>query len=226
MAPEQAEGRLDLIDTRTDIYGLGSILFEILTGSPPHRGQNINELLYRIASGETPRTRAAEPSVPAALDDICARAMAKDRGDRYARATDLADDVQRWLADEPVSAHREGWSQRLGRWSRRHRAWVQAGAASFAWSSSSRSASRSSRIDPPNASARKRSKRAPRRRKWNGRTLPWWRNREGRTGADESRTGADQNEHRAEGVERGEPFPGGGTGRDEGGADESRTGAD
>src|SRR5262249_33006806 len=131
MAPEQAEGRLDLIDSRTDIYGLGTILFEILTGRPPHRGQNIQGLIRQIATGETPRARAVEPSAPAALDAICARAMARKRGDRYAKATEVAEDVQRWLADEPVSAYREGWSQRLARWSRRHRAWVQAGAASL-----------------------------------------------------------------------------------------------
>ena len=55
MAPEQAEGRLDLIDSRTDIYGLGTILFEILTGRPPHRGENLHELIARIATAETPR---------------------------------------------------------------------------------------------------------------------------------------------------------------------------
>ena len=131
MAPEQAEGRLDLIDGRTDVYGLGAILFEILTGRPPHQGQNINELIRRIATGETPRARSAESSVPAALDAICAKAMAKERDRRYAKATELAEDVQRWLADEPVSAYREGWGNRLSRWSRRHRAWVQAGAASL-----------------------------------------------------------------------------------------------
>jgi hypothetical protein len=119
MAPEQAEGRLDLVDARTDIYGLGAILFEILTGSPPHRGQRIAELLYQIATGETPRARSVEPSVPAALEAICAKAMARVRTDRYATASELAQDVQRWLADEPVSAHREWIAKRIWRWCRR-----------------------------------------------------------------------------------------------------------
>ena len=57
--------------------------------------------------------------------------MAKARTERYETATELAEDVQRWLADEPVSAHREGWGPRLARWSRRNRAWVQAGVASL-----------------------------------------------------------------------------------------------
>jgi len=159
MAPEQAEGRLDLIDARTDIYGLGAILFEILTGRPPHKAQTIHELIYRIATGKTPLARTFEPSAPAALSAICARAMARARSDRYANATDLAEDVQRWLADEPVSAHRESWGPRLARWSRRHRAWVQAGAASLTLIVLLRSASPSSNRAPPTASAYRRSGR-------------------------------------------------------------------
>jgi serine/threonine protein kinase len=123
MAPEQAEGRLDLVDERTDIYGLGTILYEILTGRPPHEGKTINELLRRVAMGESPRAKAVTPSVPAALDAICARAMAKQRSDRYARAEDLAEDVQRWLADEPVSVYPEWFFKRAWRWGRRH-PWV------------------------------------------------------------------------------------------------------
>lgn len=126
MAPEQAEGRLDLIDARTDIYGLGAILYEILAGGPPHQGQTIHELLFRIATGETPRTRVANPSVPAALDAICAKSMAKQRADRYAKAIELAEDVKRWLADEPVSAYRESPLKKARRWARKHRSAVTA----------------------------------------------------------------------------------------------------
>ncbi len=128
MAPEQAEGRLDLIDTRTDIYGLGGILFEILVGRPPHQGGNTIELFERIISGATPRARDFEPATPPALDAICAKAMAKERAGRYGQASELAEDVQRWLADEPVSVYREDWRTWLARWARRHRAWAQAGA--------------------------------------------------------------------------------------------------
>ena len=73
MAPEQAEGRLDLIDNRTDIYGLGAILFEIIAGSAPHHGPTVMQLLYQVAEGPTPRLRAVVPSAPPALDAICAR---------------------------------------------------------------------------------------------------------------------------------------------------------
>jgi len=124
MAPEQAEGRLDLIDARTDIYGLGAMLFEILTGHPPHEGPGTAQVLQGIVSGDTPRARAAGLRVPAALDAVCARAMAKARARRYARAPDLAEDVQRYLADEPVSVYAEPWPVRAGRWMRKHQALV------------------------------------------------------------------------------------------------------
>ena len=72
MAPEQAEGRTDLIDARTDIYGLGTILFEILTGKrPAFAAGTILELLDRIAHSETPKARSVEPSVPRPLEAIC-----------------------------------------------------------------------------------------------------------------------------------------------------------
>jgi serine/threonine protein kinase len=107
MAPEQADRRLDLVDRRTDVYGLGAVLFEVLTGRPPHEGTDTDEVCRRILSEETPRARAAEPSVPAALDEVCARAMAKDRAQRYAGVTELAEAVRRWLDDEPLAAYRD-----------------------------------------------------------------------------------------------------------------------
>jgi serine/threonine protein kinase len=125
-SPEQAEGRGDLIDTRTDVYGLGTILFEVLTGRAPHTGESTAALLRHVASAETPRPRAAEPSVPPALDAVCAKAMAKSKADRYARAADLAREVQRFLADEPVLAYREPLTARAGRWARHHRTAVSA----------------------------------------------------------------------------------------------------
>jgi eukaryotic-like serine/threonine-protein kinase len=125
-APEQAEGRTDLIDTRTDIYGLGTILFEILTGRAPHTGENTAALLRHVATAASPRALAAEPSVPRALDAVCAKAMAKNKADRYARAADLSREVQRFLADEPVLAYREPLLTQTSRWARRHRTMVSA----------------------------------------------------------------------------------------------------
>jgi serine/threonine protein kinase len=92
MSPEQAANRADLIDTRTDVYGLGAILFESLTGKPPHdyEGFGLDEVLARIISEETPSARAAEDSVPPPLDQICKTAMAKANCDRYASVKELA----------------------------------------------------------------------------------------------------------------------------------------
>jgi serine/threonine-protein kinase len=98
MAPEQADGRLDQIDTRTDIYLLGGILFEILTGRPPHPGG--------VRSTSPPLARSVNPMAPPALEVIAARAMSTAPSDRYATASELAQEVQRWLADEPIVAYR------------------------------------------------------------------------------------------------------------------------
>lgn len=121
MAPEQAEGRTDQLDGRTDVYGLGAILYEVLTGQPPFRGADPQEVLRRVRAEAPARPRAVNPRVPPALGAVCLKALAKQPAARYPAAADLARDVQRWLADEPVSAYREPWPARLARWGRRHR---------------------------------------------------------------------------------------------------------
>ncbi|MFT5326598.1 MAG: serine/threonine protein kinase, partial [Planctomycetaceae bacterium] len=108
MAPEQASGRVEHMDERTDIYGLGAILFEILSGQPPHRVQKeadpapsssgvdgpplqspIAAMLHRIATGETPRVHSIDQTIPDELDAICVTAMAKHRDERHQTAKDL-----------------------------------------------------------------------------------------------------------------------------------------
>jgi serine/threonine protein kinase/tetratricopeptide (TPR) repeat protein len=137
MAPEQALGRRHLIDGRTDIYGLGAVLFSILTGKGPHAAateaslKNTTELLKWITDHPTPAARKSDPSAPPALEAICAKAMASHRDDRYQSATELADDVNRWLADEPVSVYRDPWRDRLARWMRRNQSRAQAGAVTL-----------------------------------------------------------------------------------------------
>jgi tetratricopeptide (TPR) repeat protein/tRNA A-37 threonylcarbamoyl transferase component Bud32 len=128
MAPEQAEGRIDLIDRRTDVYGLGAILFEILTGKPPHTGAGTEELLRHIAQGGTPPARSTGPTVPRALEAVCARAMARSRDARYESAATLAGDVLRWLGDEPVTAYPEPLRVRAWRKLRRYKGLVAAAA--------------------------------------------------------------------------------------------------
>jgi PAS domain S-box-containing protein len=96
MAPEQAEGRLNDIDQRTDIFGLGAILYEILTGQPPFVGLTTLEVLKKAIRGTPALPRDLWPEVPAALEAACLKAMAKNPRDRYSSATDLAQEVQRW----------------------------------------------------------------------------------------------------------------------------------
>ncbi len=138
MAPEQAAGHRSKIDARTDIYGLGGILFMMLTGRAPHKGHKTGnsyrdtmDLLDRILQGDKPRPREIDPTIPKALEAICLNAMSTKRGERYQSATELADDVQRWLSDEPVTVYEEPWRERTRRWLRRHRAWAQSIAAAL-----------------------------------------------------------------------------------------------
>jgi WD40 repeat protein/tRNA A-37 threonylcarbamoyl transferase component Bud32 len=121
MAPEQAAGRQDPIDCRTDVHGLGAILYEILTGQPPFRGIDTLEVLRKVREEEPPRPETVCSGVPPALAAICRRALARDPERRYTSATDLGRDVQHWMADEPVTAYRERTRARLRRWARRHK---------------------------------------------------------------------------------------------------------
>jgi PAS domain S-box-containing protein len=96
MAPEQASGRIDLIDRRTDVYGLGAILYEILTGQPPFTGAETAEVLRKVREEEPVPPRQLCPDVPPALEAICLHALAKPPADRPAGASDMALEVQGW----------------------------------------------------------------------------------------------------------------------------------
>jgi eukaryotic-like serine/threonine-protein kinase len=120
MAPEQAEGRTDRINRRTDVYGLGAILYELLTGRPPFACAEVEQVLRQVRETEPARPRQVRAGVPRALEAVCLRALAKQPEGRYASAGELAREVQRWLADEPVEAYPESVAARLGRWARRH----------------------------------------------------------------------------------------------------------
>ncbi len=121
MAPEQAAANNDLIGTRTDVYGLGAILFEILTDQPPVTGTSVIDVFRKIQAGDLPKAREIDPTVPRALEAVCCKAMALEPGNRYPHADDLAEDVRRWIVDEPVSVHRDPPAVRAMRWGRRHR---------------------------------------------------------------------------------------------------------
>lgn len=96
LAPEQAAGRLDQIDRHTDVYGLGAVLYEILTGQPPFSGPDTAAVLRKVQEEEPTPPRELWPEVPAALEALCLRALAKRPTDRPAAAVDLANEVQGW----------------------------------------------------------------------------------------------------------------------------------
>jgi PAS domain S-box-containing protein len=100
MAPEQAAGRLDLIDRRTDVYGLGAVLYEVLTGRPPFSGPDTAAVLRRVQEEEPAPPRQLWPEVPPALEALCLRALAKRPEDRPAAAGELALEVQGWQEHE------------------------------------------------------------------------------------------------------------------------------
>jgi PAS domain S-box-containing protein len=104
MAPEQAAGRLDQIDHRTDIYGLGTILYEILTGHSPFSGTNREEVLRKVREEKPPQPRQICPDVPFGLQDICLKALARKPEDRYGTAKELAVAVQQWQDAERIKA--------------------------------------------------------------------------------------------------------------------------
>jgi len=120
MAPEQALGKHDEIDALTDVYGLGAILYRILTGQRPHQGRDSQERMRHAVENPAPEPRIVNPRVPRALSAVCRKAMSRDRLERYLSAQELAVDIQRYLADEPVSAIPEPWYAKAGRWVRRH----------------------------------------------------------------------------------------------------------
>ncbi len=131
MSPEQAAGEVESLGPATDVYGLGAILFALLTGGPPVEGGATDEVLDRARRGEIRTPRLLNPNVPRALEAICLKALAAKPGDRYPTARALAEDVEHWLADEPVDAYSEPVSTRMVRWARHHHRTVTAAAVTL-----------------------------------------------------------------------------------------------
>jgi serine/threonine protein kinase/Tfp pilus assembly protein PilF len=128
MSPEQALAKRVPIDHRTDVYSLGATLYELLTLEPAFTGKDRQELLRQIAFEEPARLRRLDRRIPPELETIVGKALEKNPADRYGTAQELADDLRRFLKDEPIRARRPTPVQRARKWAQRHRAAVWAAA--------------------------------------------------------------------------------------------------
>ncbi|MCU0879811.1 MAG: serine/threonine protein kinase [Pirellulaceae bacterium] len=127
MAPEQASGQREAIGPTADIYSLGAILYEMLTGRLPHRGATQAETLRRILFEEPVAPRKLRPEVPRDLEAICLKCLEKHPERRYQQAAELGEDLRRFLAGEPTRARPMGWPERARRWSQRNPSWALLG---------------------------------------------------------------------------------------------------
>jgi serine/threonine protein kinase/WD40 repeat protein len=119
MAPEQVEGKLSEIDTRTDVYSLGALLFELLTGRPPFEGETRAAILLKVTHQEPPYIRTLRKDVPADLATIVAKCLSKSKDSRYASAFELATDLNRFLDGLPTLARPISVWESAKRWVRR-----------------------------------------------------------------------------------------------------------
>jgi eukaryotic-like serine/threonine-protein kinase len=120
ISPEQLPDSIETIGPASDIYSIGATLYKVLTGSAPFHSQQGKQVWSLIRKGDFPPPRRINPDVPRALEAICLKAMALRPADRYANVLEFAADLNRWIADEPVSVFRQSLFERSIRWARRH----------------------------------------------------------------------------------------------------------
>src|SRR5262249_44128654 len=119
MAPEQADSQAREIGPWTDVYALGAILYELLTGRPPFRGASVLDTLEQVRSQDPVPPRRLQPKLARDVETICLKGLEKEPARRYASAEALADDLERWLRGEPIHARPAFVAERVIKWGRR-----------------------------------------------------------------------------------------------------------
>jgi hypothetical protein len=137
MPPEQARSEKSLT-TAADVYGLGAILYELLTGQPPFRAETELDTILQVLERDPPRPRTLNPQLDRDLETICLKCLEKVPGKRYPSAEALAEDLERWLAGRPIQARRSGIGTHVWKWARRNPALVLLLAVFILWSSNVR----------------------------------------------------------------------------------------